>query len=224
MKPILIVLPSKGRPEKIEGLYDSWRKTTDGKSEVIVALDDDDPMLKRYKRHKDIRFDVGKGKSFADACNRIFKKYSDYKYYFILSDDHRIRTKKWEILFTEAIEKNGGKGVSAGNDLIYGEKRPSSALVSGEIFRSLGFIALPGLIHMFTDNFWLEIGKHLGKFYYFPEIIIEHMHYSVGKSPVDAFYLAVDNKIVYQHDRKIFMDWKKSQMEIDIKKVKSYKE
>ena len=95
MKPILIIVPSKGRPKKIEGFYDSWRDTTQGYSEVIVSLDDDDPSLAEYKKHKDITIDRGEGRSFGDACNRIFKKYPNYKYYFIISDDHRLKTKNW---------------------------------------------------------------------------------------------------------------------------------
>ncbi len=224
MEPILIVLPSKGRPDKIEGFYDTWRKTTDGYSEVLTVLDDDDPTLLRYKKHKDIRYYVGRGKSFSDACNRTFKKYPNYKYYYILSDDHRIRTSNWERRFTDIIEKNGGKGVSFGDDLMYGEKLASAALVSGNIFRALGFITLPGLIHMFTDNFWTEVGRSINKLFYFPNIIIEHMHFSVGKSPVDSWYMAVDNKVVYEHDRRVFNKWKREELRNDIDKIKNYRE
>ncbi len=223
MKPILIILPSKGRPEKIEGFYETWRRTTNGLSEVVTFLDEDDPALRKYKKHKDITFDIGSGKSFSDACNRAFKKNPNYKYYFIVSDDHRLKSDNWEKRFTNIIEENGGKGVSFGDDLMYGNKIASAALVSGNIFRSLGFVTLPGLIHMYTDAFWTEIGRKLNKLFYFPDIIIEHLHFTVGKSPVDSIYLSVDNKIVYEHDKKVFNTWKREQMKNDIEKIKAYK-
>ena len=224
MKQILIILPSRSRNDKIEGFYEFWRKNNDGYSEVLTCLDEDDPMLNKYKRHKDINYNVGPGKSFSDVCNRAFSKYSNYKYYYIMSDDHRIKSKGWETVFSKKISDSGGKGVAYGNDLMFGEKLSTAAFVSGNIFRALGFVTLPELIHMFTDAFWMEIGKGLNKLFYFPDIIIEHLHYSVNKSSVDSIYLSVNNKIVYNHDRRVFNKWKKQKMLQDIKRIVDYTE
>lgn len=222
VKPILIVLSSKARPRKIEGFYKTWRQTTSGLSEVITCIDDDDETLDQYIRHKDILFNIGKGRYMCDSINRVFKKYPKYKYYFIVSDDHRIRTKKWEEMFIKKIEENGGKGVCYGNDLMYGEKLSTAAFVSGNIFRALGFIALPGLYHMWVDKSWMELGKQLNKLYYFSNIIIEHMHYKVGKSEADESYLRVNNKKIHDHDKNVFESWKKNKMKEDIQKIKDY--
>lgn len=224
MKPILIILPSKGRPEKIEGFYATWRETTQGLSELLVLLDEDDPELLKYKKHKDIIFDIERGKSFGDGCRRAFRKYPQYKYYYMVADDTRFRTKNWEKRFIDKIEENGGKGVCFGDDLIMGGKMGTSVFVSGNMFRAIGYILPKDLIHMFTDVFWNELGRQLGKFFYFPDIIAEHLHFSVGKSEVDSIYLSVDNKIVFNHDKKIFNDWKKNQMKKDIEKIKKYKD
>lgn len=224
MKPILIQLSSKSRPQKIEGFYKSWRQTTSGLSDVVTCLDDDDITLNEYIRHNDILFDVGSGKYMCDSINRAFKKYPNYKYYFIVSDDHRIRTKGWEEKFIKKIEENGGRGVCYGNDLMYGEKLSTAAFISGNIFRALGFIAIPGLYHMWVDKSWMEIGKQLKKLYYFPEVIIEHMHYKVGKSLADDSYLRVNNKKIHDHDKNIFDVWKKEKMAEDLKKIKNYQD
>lgn len=224
MKPILIILASKGRPEKIEGLYKSWRETTEGYSEVLTCLDDDDPELSRYKHHKDISYDVCFGKTMCGTLNRVFYKYPNYKYYFIVSDDHRIRTKYWESRFMEKIEKNGGKGVCYGNDLMFGEKLATSVFVSGNIFRALGFLALPGLYHMWIDKYHMEVGKDLGGLFYFPEIFIEHMHFSVNKSSADKSYMKVNNKVVYEHDAKVFKKWERDQKTQDTLKIQNFRE
>lgn len=224
MKPILIVLASKGRPEKIEGFYKSWRETTEGFSDVITCLDYDDPALNKYKKHKDINYDIGVGKTMNGTHNRVFFKYPFYKYYFIVSDDHRILTKYWESRFMEVIANNGGKGVAYGNDLMFGEKLSTSAFVSGNIFRALGFLALPGLYHMWVDNFWMELGRQLDKIFYFPDIFIEHLHFNVKKSLADESYLKVNNQRVYEHDKKVFVEWKKRRMLLDIAKILRYKD
>lgn len=224
MKPILVLLASKGRPQKIEGFYETWRETTEGYSDVLCCLDDDDPTLDEYKRHKDIMYDVGVGKSLCGSCNRAFYKYPNYKYYFLVSDDHRMRTKYWETRFMEIIERNGGTGVAYGNDLIYGKELGTSTFVSGNIFRALGHLALPGLYHMWIDQFFMELGRGLNKLFYFPDIFIEHMHFSVKKSAKDASYLKVNNKRVYEHDKAVFDKWKKEQEEKDLKNIQSFKE
>jgi len=223
-KSILIILPSKNRPEKIEGFYKSWRKTNNGRSEILACLDENDQKLGEYKIHRDISFDVGKGGSFTIVCNRAFNNYSNYQYYFIASDDHRFRTKNWEKKFINVIKKNGGKGIAYGNDLLQRKNLATSAFVSGNIFRALGFVALPNLIHMYTDSFWTEIGKQINKLFYFDEVIIENMHFSVGKSQEDKQYKSVNNKKVAEHDRKVFEEWKMTNMKKDIIKIKNFKE
>ena len=224
MKPILVLLPSKERPQKIEGFYQTWRETTEGYSDVICCLDEDDLTINDYKRHKDILYDVGAGKTMCGTINRVFYKYPDYKYYFIVSDDHRIRTKYWETRLMEIIEKSGGTGVAYGNDLLYGKELSTSAFVSGNIFRCLGYIALPGLYHMWIDRFWMELGKGLGKLFYFPDIFIEHMHFTAKKSVVDSSYLKVNNKKVYAHDEAVFRNWQQVQETIDLKSIQAFKD
>ncbi len=223
-KPILIVLASKGRPDKIEGFYKTWRQTTEGYSEVMTSLDLNDPALNEYKRHKDISYDIGPGNSLCGTCNRVFYKYPDYKYYFCVSDDHRMRSKYWESRFMEKIESEGGKGVAYGNDLIFGEKLATSSFISGNIFRAMGFLAIPGLYHMWIDKFHLELGRSLGKLYYFPDIFIEHMHFTVNKSAADSSYMKVNNKFVYDHDADVFNTWNKRSKKKDIELIRSYKE
>lgn len=222
MKPILIVLPSKGRPGKIKDFYNTWRETTEGYSEVMTCLDSDDPALNQYRKYKDILYDIGCGRSMCGTSNRVFYKYPNYKYYFMVSDDHRVRTKYWESRFMKKIEKNGGIGVAYGNDLMYGEKLATAAFVSGQIFRALGYLALPGLYHMWIDKFYLELGRGLNKLFYFPDIFIEHMHFSIGKSPSDNWYLRVNNKEVFEHDMRVFLKWEKDLKFKDISKIKAF--
>lgn len=224
MKPILVLLASKGRPKKIEGFYRTWRQTTSGLSEVLVCLDDNDPTLKEYIRHRDIHFDVGPGLSTCEKYNRVFQLYPNYKYYFIPGDDHRIRTKGWEKKFIKAIKENGGNGVAFGNDLLQGKKLATAPFVSGNIFRAIGYLAIPGLIHMFVDNFWTELGKKGPGLLYFDDIIIEHMHFSVGKSKEDKWYLAVNNKKVFKNDEVIFQKWRNTKLKYDLKKIQRYKD
>lgn len=224
MKQILIILPSKARPEKVEGFYRTWRQTTDGYSDVLTCLDDDDKMLKRYNRYPDIKYNTGKGGWVCDVYNRAYYKYPNYKYYYLVADDIRFRSTHWEKAFMTKLEKNGGKGICYGNDLMFMENLSTAPFISGKVIRALGYIALPGLWHMWVDKFWYEVGIGLNKLFYFPDLIMEHIHYKVGKSHADPQYLSFNTKKVYEHDKQVFLTWEKKGMEKDLLRIREYQD
>lgn len=222
MKKILIILPSKARPEKVEKFYSTWRQTTDGYSDIITCLDDDDVTIKQYKKYPDIMMSIGKGGSVCGVYNRAFELYPDYKYYYLVADDIRFRSTHWEEAFIEKLEKNGGKGICYGNDLMFMKELSTAPFISGNIVRALGHLALPGLWHMWVDRYWYEIGKGLNKLFYFPDLIMEHIHYKVGKSEADPLYLSFNTKKVYEHDKNIFLEWERNEKRKFLSKIKGY--
>jgi len=44
---------------------------------------------------------------------------------------------------------------------------------------------------MYADNFWKDLGEALSIIKYYPDIIIEHLHFSNGKAKVDNQYREV---------------------------------
>jgi hypothetical protein len=115
-----------------------------------------------------------------------------------MGDDHRVRTPGWDYALTRAA---GPWGIAYGDDGIQGEALPTAVVLAADIVRTVGHIVPPTLQHMYIDNYWRELGIRIGRLIYMPGISIEHLHHSVGKSQVDATYLATNNAERYLADQ-----------------------
>jgi hypothetical protein len=135
-----------------------------------------------------------------------------------MGDDHRPRTAGWDNTVMDAFEKQGNTGFVYGNDLIWGEGLPTAVFISSRVIEALGFMIPPGMIHLYFDDFWRDFGRAMGKITYLPDVIIEHMHYSVGKSVQDARYQEVNAPEVYDHDRELYHKYQAERMQEDLKK------
>jgi hypothetical protein len=154
------------------------------------------------------------------TLNALATKYADqYEYIAFMGDDHRPRTFAWDVLLTQLIE-NKKYGVAYGNDLFMGDKIPTAVLLKSEIVKKLGYMAPPVLIHLFLDNFWKALGENLESLVYSPDIIIEHMHYLIGKADADELYLEVNSEKVASHDQQAFANYLDSgEFAADLKKL-----
>lgn len=214
MKPILMICPSRERGEKIKSVLDAWKETTEGLSDLLIAIDSDDPQIEAYKSLHEVLLDIDEPIRMCPTVNRCLKKYPNYKYYGFIGDDHLFRT-KWE---TPMIEAVGEMGIAYGDDLLQHERLATHCLMTANIPNKLGYMAIPGLIHLYMDNFWMELGRGINSLHYLPDVVIEHMHPGAGKSTFDARYQAVNTGEIDQHDHQVFRDWFMNQMSEDVRK------
>lgn len=220
MKDILVILPSRGRPQKAKEAIESWRETQTGHSQILVCTDLDDPTAKDYPQYSDVNYRQAKRAYIGEILNQVVR-YESYDYYAFIGDDHRFRTKGWDELAIETIQKKGnGTGIVYGDDKLQGENLATAAIVSADIVKALGYMSLPGLRHLYIDNFWMEIGRGIERLFYVPEIVIEHMHFSIGKSVKDELYAQVNSPEMYSHDSQIFNEWKENYKQEDIERIK----
>jgi hypothetical protein len=124
-----------------------------------------------------------------------FTTYPDATHYGWLADDTRPRTRNWDtqleaaagewglayardLWFSESpIERNG---LEVGNNL-------SSGLCwGGELVRTVGWWATPGLRQAGIDMAWLDIVRPLGLHRYRHDIVVEHLNWRTGKREKDA--------------------------------------
>lgn len=215
-----MLLPSRGRSKKIEECIDAWRKTSK-QSDLLVLLDDDDPELDEYIRYADVLYDVGARIKMCPTVNRAIQDHPEYKYYGFIGDDHIFRTDGWDKKMIKVIEDRGtGWGIVYGDDKLQGARLATHCVMSGNILDTLGYMAIPGLIHLYMDDFWMHIGANIDKLFYEPNIIIEHMHYSNGKSEEDAQYAEVNSSMVNMNDKMVFDYWKRNDMVTDVYKLR----
>jgi len=207
---LLMLCPSRGRPESINdpdtGLRSIWGSVTTD-ADLLVAVDEDDPKVAEYGT--DVQVMPGKTTGLAPILNTLAAQFvSQYDYIGFLGDDHRPRTVGWDRML---IAELGGKpGVAYGDDLFQGKKAATAVVISSPILAALGYMVPPGVIHLYMDIFWIQLGMDLGNVRYCPWVVMEHMHPSAGKGKWDDGY-ARDNSIVaYSRDEWAYEAYLKS--------------
>lgn len=197
-------MPSKGRPDKAQEAIKCFRENTSGVSQLILVLNKgEDYGLSVPTIHVP-------ASSMCEAVN-LAAQQIDTKYIGFIGDDHHIRTNNFDRILLEKLQINQ---IVYGDDLLQREKLATQFFLRTGIVKTLGYMALPGLKHMFMDNFMMELGA-----VYVPEVVIEHMHYSVGKSTEDEGYKGVNNTEVHGLDNQVFNQWKTTQKATDLERI-----
>lgn len=220
---VTLLIPSKGRPEKArEALESADGAAGNPDTEIIVAVDNDDlaayagviPAPNLVAVNHD-------GSGMAGALNRAVEYAASFYEVGIIGfmgDDHRVRTEDWDRIVEQANAEMGG-GIVYGNDLIHGERLPSAVFMDARIVLALGWMALPGAKHLYLDDTWRELGAAMGRLKYLPDMVIEHLHPTVGKAEWDDNYRRVNASAVYEHDAAIYNRWFAEQREADAAKA-----
>ena len=213
-KDVLVIVPTRGRPDaSVEFHKEFLAKSMI--SDLMFAIDEDD--ADSYSRIEGVLYEVNPRMGMNGTLNYVATKYADkYKYIAFMGDDHRVRTFGWDIVMTEKI---GSLGVAYGNDLIQGQALPTAVLMSSNIIKAIGYMAPPKQKHMYLDNFWLDLGTRLNAIHYLEDVIIEHLHFSVGKSDMDSSYQETNDSAIYNADKVAYDEYLSTQMDIDLDKI-----
>jgi hypothetical protein len=184
-----MIVPSRGRPRNIERLVEEWRSTSTGHADLVVALDDDDPYLYQYNARRVAMVTVGPRQSPVAWTNEVALGHSgDYRFLGSMGDDHLPRTVGWDRLMCDALEELG-TGIVHGDDLTHGAVAPSAVAMTSDIVSGLGYMIPPALKLNCADLFWRDLARSIGRSRFLPEVVVEHLHYAMGKSPIDHIYL-----------------------------------
>lgn len=183
---LLVIVPSRGRPENIARLLQAW-KDTGAEADLEVAVDSDDPSLDEYLS-LDVTVTVGMRKGMVGTLNdRARVAATHARYLGFMGDDHRVRTLGWDKTVCAELAAMG-TGFVYGNDLFQQAALPTAVFLTSDIVRALGYMVPPDLAHMYADNAWRDWGNAIGRLHYLPEVIVEHVHPQAGKADMDAGY------------------------------------
>lgn len=200
MRNLVVLVPSRNRPQNIEDLIKSFDET-ETESDLIVIVDDDEPQMDAYLQLGcDVLMVEKQGKGMAKPLNFAARHYAHkYRHFAFLGDDHRPRTKNWDLHFINTLDELG-TGLVYGNDLLQGENLATAVGMTGNIVNALGGMVPPDMIHLYLDNFWMTLGKDLNALRYIPEVVLEHLHPIAGKAEWDEGYKSVNAPEVYSAD------------------------
>lgn len=211
MSDLLVIVPSRGRPANIIELLDAWRYTlAERRTDLLVAVDEDDPERAGYEgalNYADFELVIRPRERVGPTLNRLAIERAP-KHFAVgfMGDDHRPRSEDWDEAMVAALREMGS-GIVYGNDLLQGERLPTAVAMTSDIIQALGYMVPPGLVHMYLDNFWLGLGRELGRIRYLPEVVIEHVHPLAGKAEWDDGYREVNAAETYAADRARLLEW-----------------
>lgn len=211
---MLVIVPSRGRPESVEPLAKDFFNNSTAGAELMFATDDDQES---YPDYPGVKYRIGERLRMCGTLNAAAVENAyEYDYLGFMGDDHRTRTPGWDAKVLEALQEHN---IVYGNDLIWGEGLPTAVFMRSEIVRKLGYMAPPTLIHLYLDNFWLALGEATS-FKYLPDVIVEHLHPSVGKAEWTAQYIEVNDQALYDHDRAALDEYLEHQFVLDLEKLR----
>jgi len=218
---LAVLCPSRGRPDKAVECYRSFLDTKhSADTEMLFVLDADDDFDSYAGLPSIVVMPTGR-RGMTDPVNTAIRSLWDrYDIVGFVGDDHRFRTSGWDRVFVDQLGRAGG-GLVYGNDKNWRDGEiPTQIFGSAAIWRALGWMALPACQHLYLDNAWRHIGESLERLYYFPDVIIEHMHPAYAKAEWDEGYRAVNSSEMYNHDRAAFEDWVAGSASEDLDRVR----
>jgi hypothetical protein len=215
-KKVLLIVPTRSRPDSSIEFYESYKENSKI-TDLLFALDDDDVD---YPHIDGVMYEINPRMGMNGTLNFVANKHAEqYDYIAFMGDDHRIRTNGWDEQLVDSISgfKNG---IAYGNDLLQGENLPTAVLLDANIVCKLGYMAPPKQRHLYLDDFWKHLGTTLDTLRYSANVIIEHLHFTAGKSEVDALYQEVNNPGLYSFDQNEYSKYLADQFNFDLEKLR----
>lgn len=177
---VLLTCPSRGRPELLKEMLESFRETHSPGTDLVIYLDNDDPRLNEYDNNNMVY--IGQRMHVAQIHNHLVNAHPGYDFYMPVNDDITFKTKGWDRILSDTINNKGnGWGIAYGDDSTgnassnkFNLPIPSFGMISSNIIKTLGHMYPLELKMMFGDTFLLDLGRAIGKLFYCPEVILKH--------------------------------------------------
>jgi hypothetical protein len=176
VKDLLLVVPSRGRPQNIARLLEAMDETCRGDTTLVLGLDDDDPELPAYGELLKARGVLGKDTEIRGGLHQVVAwvnqlavpRAPEYRFTGHIGDDNVPRTAGWDTAIMEAL---GETPFAFGNDLY--PREPGTlcchVFMRSEVIAKLGYFAPRSIRHMYcvapdtpvltADLRWVPAGK-----------------------------------------------------------------
>lgn len=231
MSDLLVIVPSRGRPESVARVAQAWADTgANDSAQLVFLIDRDDPRYAEYWILAERLYDTVAQFQIntIDRWRPMVHKLNDAaltaaRGHFALAfagDDHVPRTPGWAARYLEALRELG-TGIVYGDDGIQGERLPTQWAMTADIVRALGRMVPAPVEHLYCDNAIRDLGQAAECLRYLPDVLVEHMHPVAGKAAMDAGYARVNRREQYRADQLRYEGWRAGQLAADADKVRA---
>ena len=235
MRELLIIVPSRGRPQNLVRVVAAWRATDAFKvAALLFAIDRDDPDRQAY-------IDAGTqlhepGLILTTATRTPMAPRTNFEAYqaaqimvgqFVAlgsaGDDHLPRTPGWAQRYLAELAQLG-TGIVYGDDGYQGATLCTEWAMTADIVRALGRLIPAPVDHLYADNAVRDLGHAAGCLKHLPDVRIEHVHPAAGRAEWDEGYRRVNAAVQYRRDRAAYQTWQREQLPADAALVRALRE
>jgi hypothetical protein len=183
-------------------LIDAWHETG-ASTPVELCMDFDDPCLQQVEEMRlpqGWHIEIGHRGPLSAIYNAAYERNRDAPFFGFIADDVVPITNGWDIKLID-VAGSDGMAVPAGGETTGGCPH---FVIGGDLVRSMGWLALPGLDRLFIDTVWGEISDKRDVLRRVPDVTLEHRHFSNGKAMMDDTY----RKHKKAQDKLIYNNWR----------------
>lgn len=196
-------LPSRKRLGRLAEFFEIALGSGLSTPGVVLVNEDDSTTYEAMKLPEGWAVERVKGDCTADCYRHAFDKWSDLKWYGILSDDCAPRTEGFDVLLIRAA---GRTRIASANDLKKSPRRIGPcAVFGGDLVRAMGGLVPDGFKHRYVDDVWEDMGRDLNIWTPRMDVVVEHLHPFFGKAEMDETYARA---YAFPDDQRCFTDWR----------------
>lgn len=230
-KKLSILCPSRGRPELFDRMLRSMHdmKASSANFEVLAYVDNDDSCRADYESvvpapHLLV---IDEPRSVGEAWN-ILAREAAGDYLLMGNDDHVYITPQWNKMLldilSERMPKDGIFVAWVDDGTGKSMSRCAFPIVSRKWYERLGYFTPECFNFLYHDTWVWDVGKRLDRTFYIPEVVIEHRHFTAGKTEYDDTYrrhrVGAENSRKREADKQMFNSMA-GQRQLDADKLKN---
>lgn len=216
MADLWVLVPSRGRPDKVDRLVRACALTCTADTRLHFAFDEDDPAREASIRAAaGHRYTVGARNHLAGWTNDLACRHlKDSAALASVGDDMVPETSGWDRALLDALPPGGGAAYGHSNRR---DDIPEHIVISTPLVAGLGRMALFGT-HWFIDEAWRDVFSANGCLVLVPDVTIRHNHPNVpgGDTPDRTYH---DAAVKFDADLAAYQRWRLSGMRRDIAAV-----
>ena len=190
--PLVVVIPSRERPERLEPLAQAFRDTTP-EHRMVFVVDPDDLPSQEAARCAGSLWVTNKRLTYPKKVNRGIEATTE-PFILVGADDIRPHEGWFEAASALLDEEVGMVATNdLGNEYVMDGELATHPLIARWYFE-MGTADGPGLYH---EGYWhngadleaSETARARGAFAYAADSVVEHLHPNYGKAEIDATYM-----------------------------------
>jgi hypothetical protein len=219
---ISVVCPSRGRPLLAKRMIDSLLKDPGVPIEILLYLNDNDPLIEQYKELLDPNhYEIGVDRSPVYSWNELAKK-SKYDIVFLMGDDAVVDTPNWGNIILGEFNKYPDKIVlvspKAGD---FGTYKCPHFFLHKNWINTLGYFVPPFFHHHYIDYWVRDLATSIKRYVHLPDFVMPIIS-NVGDETITRYtnsWLITRDKEVWEITNK----YKTIETELLRKFINNYK-